>query len=177
MPTVQKKLPTPGLSGVVATRVAPVIRPTLTAAALLLAASCSAGATPALPPPTSAPPAPVRTPVAGAVLPGAVAGLGLLDGAAVGTLAVRVPGEGELTSDVRGRCSPDATGTEVAVSSTGGAAVQVRLGGRSSLAVKDGELDFGADLRPGDYTVAAPRLRVTTGFGAAGRLELDVTCG
>lgn len=167
---MQKKLPAPGLSGAVAS----VIRLTPAAAALLLAASCSAGAT--LAKPTGVPPL-VRTPIAGAVLPGSVADLDRLDGAAVGTLAVRVPGEGELTSDVRGRCSPDATGTEVAVTSTGGAAVRVRLGGRSSLAVKDGELDFGADLRPGDYTVAAPRLRVTTGFGAAGRLELDVTCG
>ena len=177
---MQKKLPTPGLGGVDTTRVAPVIRLTL-AAALLLAAGCATGAEPpgttATPAPTDATPALVRTPVAGTVLPGSVTDLDRLDGVAVGTLAVRVPGEGELTSDVRGRCSPDATGTEVAVTSTGGSAVRVRLGGRSSLAVEDGELDFGADLRPGDYTVAAPRLRVTTGFGAAGRLDLDVVCG
>ncbi|WP_235926774.1 hypothetical protein [Actinokineospora pegani] len=106
--------------------------------------------------------------------------LARLDGAARGAVTMSVTGLGELVSPVTGRCTPRPGGADVEVTSADGAKVTVRLGERSSVTLADAGLDFDADLLPGDYAFAAPRLtmgaRLQSGGAPAGRLDLDVTC-
>ncbi|OLR93122.1 hypothetical protein [Actinokineospora bangkokensis] len=174
----------------------PAARAVLLAAATAgLLAGCSGTDEARLPPPpatpaytaiptfTSAIPGSTPPPITGSAEPRALPELARLDGSATGTLTLAISGTGELTSAVTGRCSPSGTGTEIALSSADGARVRVLLGDRPSVSVSDGGFDYGADLLPGDYAVQVPRLTMATGFTgpgtseAAGRLDLDVTCG
>ncbi|WP_424183734.1 hypothetical protein ACOBQX_17330 [Actinokineospora sp. G85] len=103
-----------------------------------------------------------------------------LDGTARGAVTMGIAGLGELVSPVTGRCTPRPGGADVEVTSDDGARVTLRLGDRSSVTLADADLDFAADLLPGDYTFSAPRLTVGARFQSegmpAGRLDLDVTC-